>query len=995
MTVLLSLFGVPSISLDGAVHPLPFERRTQLLAHLALKRSWVARDELAALLWPEQDTKLAQTNLRKALFRLQGLPGADRLDVQGRALRLELPTDVQAFEQALREERIADALALRRGELLAGFDDTANEAWTEWLGFERERLRTAWRGAVQQHLQGELPAAQAVELAQRLLDDDPLDESAVRLTMDWLVRAGQGAKARQAGREFVARLRDELGIEPSAELRALNDALAAAPAKPAPRPAAPEAAAVHAFIGRTVELRRIAALLAQDDCRLLCLTGPGGVGKTSLARQALQACAARFADGATFVELEELTSAQEIGARLAHELDVPLKGRADPLQQVIEALRARHLLLVLDNFEHLADGARQLEPLLAQCPRVKLLVTSRVRLALPQEWLLPLEGLPCPEDEDREHIESFDAARLFVRAARRVQPDLDPAAEAAAIVEICRQVDGLPLALELAASWTRVLSCAAIADELRQGSELLHTADAAQPERHASMQVVFDQSWRLLSEAERGVLARLSVFDGSFSTEAARAVAGAPLPVLAALIDKSLVGKGQQRLHLHPLVRHLAAARLTESGERHAAASAHARYFNGLLHQLRRKVEIGDRDALDAVEAEFDNCRTAWRWAAEHGPAEAQSKSVHALVHFCDHRSRTAEALALLREALAVPAVSGDALTAALLLGKAAHLEYRLDRYAEAIDTATLGLARLETAARTDADIHAQCLKVLGTCHLRLGRAHEAQRYFEKSLELTPDCADPDHRSTTLSGLALVRKMQGAYDDARRLSIEAMQEQRRLGDIAGEALSLNNLAALHLEQHELEAAAQYLRPALALCDRIGLATTRSHVLANLAAVELKLGRTDDAESYGRRALAQAEELGNRTMVSFVRYQFVRLALQRADLAAARAELQAAMTIALDLRRPALVIEGFICLALVLGAQGATDCAHAIVRFVHEHPDTSPMERDELAHIVEQLPSPPPAVLAWPAISLDELAHRTVLEAPVAFAPLIATLRAAR
>jgi tetratricopeptide (TPR) repeat protein len=618
-----------------------------------------------------------------------------------------------------------------------------------------------------------------------------------------------------------------------------------------------------------------------------------------------------------------------------------------------------------------------------------------VRLALPQEWLLPLEGLPCPEDEDRDHIESFDAAQLFVRTARRVQPDLDPAAEAASIIEICRRVEGLPLALELAASWTRVLSCTAIAAELRGGSELLHTADAVQPARHASMQVVFDQSWRLLSDVERRVLARLSVFEGSFAPEAARAVTGAPLAVLAALVDKSLVSKERERLHLHPLVRHLAAARLVDDGERRAAASAHARFFNSLLHQLRRGVEVGDREALDVVEADFDNCRAAWRWAADQRPDGTLARSVHALIHYCDHRSRWAEVLAIVRAALAVPAVSADAPTAAVLLGRAAHLEYRLDRFAEAIDTANRCLARLDAAARADADVRARCLNVLGTCHLRLGRADEAQHHFEKVLELTADCADPGLHPTALSGLALVRKTQGDYDDALRLSLEAMQEQRRLGDVAAEALSLNNLAALHLARHEVEAAAQYLRPALALCDRIGLATTRSLVLANLTEVELRLGHIDQAESCGRRAIAQAEALGNRTLLSYLRDQLVRVALQRGDLAAARAELEAAMKLALDIGRPALVIEGFVCLVLVLDAQGAPDCAHAVLRFVHDHPDTTPMERNDLTHVGERLSPRPQPALAWPAISLGELAHRTVLEAPVAFAPLIAALRAVR
>ncbi len=226
---------------------------------------------------------------------------------------------------------------------------------------------------------------------------------------------------------------------------------------------------------------------------------------------------------------------------------------------------------MLDNFEQIVDAAPMLERLLAACPHVKAVVTSRVRLNLASEWLLPLEGLPYPEDEDREQLESFDAARLFVRSARRVRPDLMPAAEASAIIDICRQVEGLPLALELAAAWTRVLSCAAIAHELRHGMELLQAADSTRPARHASIDDVFEQSWRLLTDIERDVLARLSVFHGSFMPEAARAVGGVPLPVLAALVDKSLLQRTARDAGCIPWCSSSPPARLEEGGDAGAA----------------------------------------------------------------------------------------------------------------------------------------------------------------------------------------------------------------------------------------------------------------------------------------------------------------------------------------------------------------------------------------------------------------------------------------
>ena len=548
------LFGSPSVDCGGESFALPFERRNQVLVLLALRRSWVGRAELAAMLWPDQPNKLAYSNLRKTLFRLQALPWASGVETQGQAVRLDAKTDVFDFESALREQRIAEALPLRRGELLAGFEDDPNEAWSSWLNFERDRLRVAWRGAALDHLAGDIDPGEGIDLAARLLGADPLDEAALRAQMRWLAHSGQGAAARQAYRDFAGRLMQDLGLTPGAELKALHDSLGTTFAAPQPPAAARPPTTDDGFVGRSVELRRIAELVARDDCRLLCIIGPGGVGKTRLARRALRELAPAYADGVAFVALEDVAVIGEIGGRLALEIGVGLAGSAEPLDQVVEFLRDRHMLLVLDNFEHLVADASILDKMLQTCPRLRIIVTSRVRLGVAAEWSLPLEGLPCPEIEDQDRIEAFDAARLFVAAALRVEPALIPAAEAPSIVDICRQVEGLPLALELAAAWTRVLTCEAIAAELRHGTELLRAVDPARPARHASIEMVFDQSWKLLTSVERDTLSRLSVFRGGFSAEAARAVASASLPVLGALADKSLLRKDGARISLHPVV---------------------------------------------------------------------------------------------------------------------------------------------------------------------------------------------------------------------------------------------------------------------------------------------------------------------------------------------------------------------------------------------------------------------------------------------------------
>ena len=382
---------------------------------------------------------------------------------------------------------------------------------------------------------------------------------------------------------------------------------------------------------------------------------PGGARrcwKDPAAQRAMHELAPGFSDGAAFVPLEDLDSSNELGGRIARELDVRLVGRQEPLDQVIEFLRERQMLLVLDNFEQLATDASILQELMQACSQLKIIVTSRVRLAVQMEWLLPLEGLPCPEIEDQDQFAAFDAVRLFIQAAQRVEPALVPSVEAASIVDICRQLGGLPLALELAAAWTRVLSCDAIAAELRQGTELLRAADAAHSPRHASIDIVFEQSWRSLSPVERDSLSRLSVFRGGFTAEAARAIANARLPVLGALADKSLLRKQEARIFMHPLVQQLAELRLHESDHRESTERTHALYFHRSLEQLRRPIENGDREALRQVDSELENYRVAWTWSIAHEDGNTLIRSAPTLLQFFDHSGRFGEGVALFNAAL-------------------------------------------------------------------------------------------------------------------------------------------------------------------------------------------------------------------------------------------------------------------------------------------------------------------------------------------------------
>lgn len=918
------------------------------------------------MLWPEHEGHLAATNLRKALHRLQAAPWAAGLEAQGQALRFAVSTDVQEFEAALAAGRLEAALALYAGELLQGFDDPANDTWTERLRFERERLQAAWRGAALEWLarpEAEVDAAAAEALAARLVAADPLDEAAVAAQMRALARGGQVAGARLAYQAYAERLQQELGIAPGLALHALHETLGVRPAageptieptaeaatpsaqrdaasRPRPGASAPEPD--PAFIGRAAELQRIGELLAQDDCAVLCLIGPGGVGKTRLAQRAMHMLAPRFADGAAFVTLEDVAHASQLGTTLASALGLSLGGRDDALEEVRLALAGRRMLLVLDNLETLAGEAAWLDALVREAPGLKVLATSRVRPVARQVWTLPVEGLPCPEAEDEDRLEAFDAARLFVRAAQRVEPALLPAAEAAAIVEICRLVEGMPLALELAASFTRVLSCEAIAAELREGTELLTAADPSRPPRQASLEAVFEQSWRHLAEAERAGLARLALFRGGFTAAAARRIAGASLPVLAALADKSLLRKDGPRCHLHPLVQQLALQRLGDGPAHERTADAHAQHFLRQLAEARGALVAGRREAMRETETEFENIRAAWRHAALRGAPELRPATT-ALLAFCDHRGRWTEGLGLLDEALAGPAAGADVRLAAALGAAAAHLEHRLDRYAEAEARARRWLDPARRGGDAAAEI--QCTKVLAATGLRLGRLAEARGWYQRTLKRARETADALTIAGTLDNLSLLERNLGHLDAALELSRQALAQHRELADVAGEALCLNNQGVLFTLREELDAAREALLAGRQLCEQHGLTTTRAMIEVNLADLAGKAGDIDALVRHAQAALELSRACDQRATETVAHQLLMLAARRRGDLAAARSELKAAVRLALSIGRPVLKVNCAYLLASLLAAQGDHDCALQVMRFVLTHPTIVGTDRE--------------------------------------------------
>jgi DNA-binding SARP family transcriptional activator len=593
----LFLLGKPRLQWDGQpLTGLVSAKAQALLFYLAVTGQPCSRSALAGLLWGDMPEETARANLRLTLSKLRkAIP--DHLLVEWgsvafdftRPHRLDV-SDFLAHTFKLTHssaEQARAAVNLYRGDFLDDFMVQDAVDFETWMLAERERLRRmalkAW-----QHLAAlavERGAyAEGIEAARQVLALEPWHEEAHQQLMTLLAANGQRGAA-LAQYEVCRRvLADELAVEPSAATVELYKQIARdtitpegapPPVSVSPRPSVTPAiphnlpTQLTPLIGRETERAQIADLLSNPECRLLTLLGPGGIGKTRLALAVAEAQLEMFPDGVAFVPLAGVAPAQPdeaveaLVAALANTLRYTFVAQQRPREVLLNYLADKEMMLILDNAETWKPAGRWLTDVLRRAPGVKLLVTSRERLGVMGEWLFDLRGLSFAPTLTEYASPAYPAVQLFAECARRLRPAFDLSVESAAVNRLCQLVEGSPLGIELAAQWTPVLSCAEIVTRLEHSLDVLSATSAQVGERHHSMRAVLDDSWRALTDEERRVFRHLSVFQGGFALAAAEQVAGAALPLLAGLADKSWLRRaGEDRYHIHELLRQYGAEQL-------------------------------------------------------------------------------------------------------------------------------------------------------------------------------------------------------------------------------------------------------------------------------------------------------------------------------------------------------------------------------------------------------------------------------------------------
>jgi predicted ATPase/DNA-binding SARP family transcriptional activator len=836
-----------SVEVGGkAINSFVSRKVTALLVYLLFTRRPIPREVLADLLWDKLPPARALANLRTALWDLQQNLG-DYLQITNQTVEINSAAvwfDVAQLEQALstsetywrREnslsineaQKLSQTLALYSGDFLEGFFLRDSEVFETWLSMERERLHKRIVEAVHHLALFSLQNhdyAKGIAYARRLVALDPTWEEAHRTLMQLLAFANQRASALAQFQICKQILAEEFNVAPSQEMVRLYEEIQADKLKPLPvtvhsahnLPKAPTT-----FIERPTEIKRITELLDQPDCHLLTLLGPGGMGKSRLALQTAWNRADDYPDGVYFVALAGVSAVETIPSSIVLALRVTLQGQTDFRSQVFDYLHDKRMLMVIDNFEHLLNGALLLSDLLLNAPHLKILVTSRERLNIQEEWLLEIDGMAFPTRLTDaaitpDAINNYGALALFSQTARHVSPEFsleaDPAMLADA-VRICQLVEGMPLGIELAAAHLRFMSCHDVAQQIETNLDFLSTNLHNVPERHRSIRLLFMQSVERLSEAEQTAFMKLAVFRSGSDRQAAEGVAGATLPILSTLVEHSLLHfTGDGRYEMHQLVQRYALEQLIAAGQWLATQEAHCAYFVELA-EASRTAPLAQK--IQRMESDYPNILAALEWAYAQQAIEPLLRLCGALRDYWQIHGTYQESYRWSTQAVAL------------------------------LDSGTIKVAP---------EIEIGALDTVGIMAWLLGEMGQAEHWLLRSLHLRRASQYTVGMCVILDYLSLTYLNTNQFDLCRPCIKEALDLAHQQGDKAaiGQELLTFGLYATHTT--DWDNALDYYQKSIKVFEEQNNQERVQIVLTNMAVVYIKQEKYAEAQHCCEQALA--------------------------------------------------------------------------------------------------------------------------------------------
>lgn len=633
------------------------------------------------------------------------------------------------------------------------------------------------------------------------------------------------------------------------------------------------------FYGREDEITTISEVILRPTTRLITLVGPGGFGKTRLSLKVASQVVDRFQNGVFFIELAPLSSERLLVESLAHALKFVFTGTEDSQRQLMEYLSTKEMLILMDNFEHVLEGAELVRDILTAAPRIKVLATSREKLQLEWEQAIEVRGLPCPAEQETENLEKYSAVQLFIRNGRSVLPSFAPSnPEKKQIARICRTMEGMPLGIELSSAWVKKMSIQEIEDKINANRGLVASEMPFLPARHQSLRAVFEYSWALLNDAQKKALRAASVFKGGFTPEAASQVGGVPPSVWPQLEAKSLVRqRANGTYELHDLLKYFAKEKLFDDPpEKERIQDAHSAFLADLLRKKEKELYgPNEGKVMESLIGEMGNIREGWRRSVEKRMESQIEDFLDSLFTIYDTKGWYQEGMEVFQHAARVlrekirevrkPPKSSMILLGKLLSRWAALLQRMGDvKEAKKIFEESLGLLKSVDAWKQMGFSLSGMAIVLEA----LGRDDEAKSYYRQSFDIYRKVKDRNGMAWALNNLGHIAIHGGDFENAKIFIQEAMKHYEAIGYLGGAANSYNLMGDVLHEMGEYEQARRYSQKGLSAFvgsnDRKGVAWSFTNLGKNI----MDLGDFNGAKQMFQEGLNLHKEFGDKRAIGW-------------------------------------------------------------------------------------------------------------------------------